>query len=409
MGRYRYRALDSQGVAIAGEIEASDRRDAASRLRASGVFPTDVEGLAGAGAPANARAAQGPRLSRGQVAVLTRQLADLVSSGMPLHRCLGILCDQAAGRQRQLLEAVSQEVQRGAPLSEVLRPLSRSFSTLYVEMIRAGETSGHLDAVLMRLAEHLENQEVRRAQIISAFTYPAVIVLVAVGAIIFMVTFLVPRLSVVFADLRQALPAPTRLLLAIAHAAPRAGPWIGGGLALLYLGARRAASTQAGGMLLDGALLRLPVLGHLVGNVAIARFARTLGTLLAGGVPMLGALEIAAAASANRVIAAQASGLQQSVREGESLSRAMAECSAFPPTLVHMAAVGEETGNLPAMLVRCADAADFQFDQAMRRVTSLVEPAIILVMGGIVAFIVLSVLLPVFDIYSAINVSGRTP
>jgi type II secretory pathway component PulF len=276
-------------------------------------------------------------------------------------------------------------------------------------MIRAGETSGHLDAVLMRLAEHLENQEVRRAQIISAFTYPAVIVVVAVGAIIFMVTFLVPRLSVVFADLRQALPAPTRLLLAIAHAAPRAGPWIGAGLALLYLGARRAASTQAGGMLLDGALLRLPVLGRLVGNVAIARFARTLGTLLAGGVPMLGALEIAAAASANRVIAAQASGLQQSVREGESLSRAMAECSAFPPTLVHMAAVGEETGNLPAMLVRCADAADFQFDQAMRRVTSLVEPAIILVMGGIVAFIVLSVLLPVFDIYSAINVSGRTP
>jgi type II secretory pathway component PulF len=337
--------------------------------------------------------------------VLTRQLADLVSSGMPLHRCLAILCEQTAGRQRQLLQAVSQEVQRGAPLSEVLRPLSRSFPTLYVEMIRAGESSGHLDAVLMRLAEYLEAGEVRRTQIVSAFTYPAVIVLVAVGAIVFMVTFLVPRLSVVFADLGQALPAPTRLLLAIAHGAPRTGPWIAAALVLLYLGARKAASTQAGGMLLDGALLRSPLLGRLVTNVTIARFARTLGTLLAGGVPVLGALEIAAATSANRVIGAQAGSVQQRATEGESLSEAMGQCRAFPASLVHMAAVGEETGNLSAMLTRYADAADFQFDQAMRRLTSLVEPAIILVMGGIVGFIVLSVLLPIFSIYSAMDVS----
>jgi len=405
MGKYRYRALDSQGVAVAGEIEASDRRDAASRLRASGVFPVDLEGSASAGAPANARGPRGARLGRGQVAVLTRQLADLASSGMPLHRCLEILRDQAGGRQRQLLDGVSQEVQRGAPLSEALRPLSRSFPTLYVEMIRAGESSGHLDAVLTRLAEYLENQEVRRAQIISAFTYPAVIVAVAIGAIVFMVTFLVPRLSVVFVDLRQALPAPTRLLLALAHAAPRIGPWAVGALVLLYLGARKAAATPTGGRLFDGAVLRMPVLGRLVANVTIARFARTLGTLLAGGVPMLGALEIAAATSANRVIKAQAGSLQQRAREGESLSRAMAQCRAFPSALVHMAAVGEETGNLSAMLTKYADAADFQFDQAMRRLTSLVEPAIILVMGGIVAFIVLSVLLPVFQIYSSVNLS----
>jgi general secretion pathway protein F len=345
MGKYRYHALDSEGVAVAGEIEASDRREAASRLRASGIYPVDLDTSGRAGASTNGRVAQGPRLSRGQIAVLTRQLADLASSGMPLHRCLDILREQAGGRQRQLLESVSQEVQRGAPLSEVLRPLSRSFSTLYVEMIRAGESSGHLDAVLMRLAEYLEAQEVRRAQIISAFTYPAVIV----------------------------------------------------------------AATPAGGTLFDAMVLHLPLIGRLVANVTIARFARTLGTLLAGGVPMLGALEIAAATSANRVIGAQANTIQQRAREGESISKAMADCRAFPSALVHMAAVGEETGNLPAMLTRYADAADFQFDQAMRRLTSLVEPAIILVMGGIVAFIVLSVLLPVFEIYSAVNVSGGAP
>jgi type II secretion system protein F len=409
MDTYRYQALNSQGVAVAGEIEANDRREAASRLRASGVFPTAVEGPVGARASPDGRGVRRPRLSRAQVAVLTRELADLVSSGMPLHRCLSILCEQTAGRQRQLLQAVSEEVQRGAPLSEVLRPLSRSFSTLYVEMIRAGESSGHLDAVLTRLAEYLEVQEVRRSQLLSALAYPTVIVLVAVGAIVFMVTFLVPRLSVVFADVGQALPAPTRLLLAIAHGVPLIGPWIAGVLVLLYLGARRAAATQTGGKLLDGALLRLPLAGRLVTNATIARFARTLATLLAGGVPMLSALEIAAATSANRVIGAQAESIQQRAREGESLSHAMTQCRAFPPALVHMAAVGEETGNLPSMLARYADAADFQFDQSMRRLTSLVEPAIILVMGGIVAFIVLSVLLPVFQIYSAVDVSRGAP
>jgi type II secretion system protein F len=405
MGTYRYQALDSQGVAVAGEIEANDRREAASRLRVSGIFPTAVEGPVGAGAAPDGRRRQRSRLSRSQVAVLTRQLADLVSSGMPLHRCLAILREQSQGRQQRLLQAVSEEVQRGAPLSEVLRPLSRSFSTLYVEMIRAGESSGHLDAVLTRLAEYLETQEVRRSQLISALAYPAVIVMVAVGAVVFMVTFLVPRLSVVFADLGQALPVPTRVLLAIANAAPHVGPWVAGGLALAYVGARRAAATQAGGKLLDGVLLRTPMLGRLVTNATVARFARTLGTLLAGGVPMLSALDIAAATSANRVIGAQADSVQQRAREGESLSHAMAQCRAFPLALIHMAAVGEETGNLPGMLTRYADAADFQFDQAMRRLTSLVEPAIILVMGGIVAFIVLSVLLPVFEIYSSINVS----
>jgi len=405
MGTYRYRALDSQGAAIAGKVEANDRRDAASRLRISGIFPTALEGPVGAVASQQGQSRRTPRLSRGQVAALTRQLADLVSSGMPLHRCLAILCEQTEGRQQKLLEAMSQEVQRGAPLSEALRSFPRSFSTLYVEMIRAGESSGHLDAVLMRLAEYLETREVRRTQLISALAYPAVIVTVAVGAVIFMVTFLVPRLSVVFADLHQALPAPTRLLLAVAGAAPSVGPWLAGGLALLYLGARKAAATQSGGKLVDHALLRLPVLGRLVTNATIARFARTLGTLLAGGVPMLNALEIAAATSANRIVAAQAETIEQRAREGESLSHAMAQFRAFPPALVHMAAVGEETGNLPGMLTRYADAADFQFDQAMRRLTSLLEPAIILVMGGIVAFIVLSVLLPVFEIYSAVDLS----
>jgi type II secretion system protein F len=409
MVTYRYQALDAQGGAVAGEVEANDRRDAASRLRLSGIFPTALEGPLAARASEQGRSRRTPRLSRGQVAALTRQLADLVSSGMPLHRCLAILCEQTEGRQHALLEAMSQQVQRGAPLSEALRAFPRSFSTLYVEMIRAGESSGHLDAVLMRLAEYLEMREVRRSQLISALAYPAVIITVAVGAVIFMVTFLVPRLSVVFADLGQALPAPTRLLLAIAHAAPSIGPWLAGGLALAYLGVRKAASTRSGGTLIDGALLRLPLLGRLVTNATIARFARTLGTLLVGGVPMLSALEIAAATSANRVVGAQAEIVQQRAREGESLSHAMAQFHTFPAALVHMAAVGEETGNLPAMLTRYADAADFQFDQAMRRLTSLLEPAIILVMGGIVAFIVLSVLLPVFEIYSAVDLSRGAP
>jgi type II secretory pathway component PulF len=403
MGKYRYHALDSSGAGVAGEIDAADSRDAASRLRVSGVFLTDLEGPIGSSTLAAPGAASGPRLSRAQVATVTRQLADLVSSGMPLHRCLSVLCDQASGRQQQLLRAIRQEVQRGTPLSEALRTFSRSFPTLYVEMVRAGETSGHLDAVLQRLAEFLENQEVRRTQVISALTYPSVIVMVAMGAIVFMVTFLVPRLSVVFADLGQALPAPTRVVLALAHAGPRAGPWVALALAALFIAGRKAAATAPVGEALDGALLRLPLLGRLISNATISRFARTMGTLLAGGVPVLDALEIAGAASANRVIAAQTKSLQQRVREGESLSHALSQSRLFPTALVQMTAVGEETGNVSAMLIRYANAADFQYDQAMRRLTSLLEPAVILVMGGIVAFIVLSVLLPVFQIYSSVR------
>lgn len=403
MGKYRYRALDPSGAGVAGEIDAADSRDAASRLRASGVFLTDLEGPIGGSTLAAPRAAAGPRLSRAQVATVTRQLADLVSSGMPLHRCLTVLCDQASGRQQQLLRAIMQEVQRGTSLSEALRTFSRSFPTLYVEMVRAGETSGHLDAVLQRLAEFLENQEVRRTQVISALTYPSVIVMVAMGAIVFMVTFLVPRLSVVFADLGQALPAPTRVVLALAHTAPRAGPWVALALAALCIVGRKAAATASVGKALDAALLRLPLLGRLISNATISRFARTLGTLQAGGVPMLDALDIAGAASANRLIAAQTKTLQQRVREGESLSHALSQSRLFPTALVQMTAVGEETGNVSAMLIRYANAADFQYDQAMRRLTSLLEPAVILVMGGIVAFIVLSVLLPVFQIYSSVR------
>lgn len=405
MGKYRYQALDLSGAAVAGEIEAGDRRDAAARLRTSGMFPTALEGPLEA-RPGAVRQAAGPRLGRGQVAEFTRQLADLISSGIPPHRCLTILGEQARGRQRELLESVRQAVQRGEPFSEGLRAFPRSFPKLYVEMIRAGESSGHLDEVLQRLADYLERQEVRRSQIVSALTYPAVIVLVAIGAVVFMVTFLVPRLSVVFADLGQALPAPTRLLLAVAHAAPTVVPWLAGGLALLYAGWRRAAAVDAVAWALDLARLRIPLIGSLASKAAVGRFARTLGTLLAGGVPMLGALEIAGAASANQVIARAAAGMQQQVREGESLSSALAQSRRFPLALVDMTAVGEETGKLPAMLIRHADASDFQFDLTMKRLTSLLEPAVILLMGGVVAFIVLSILLPVFEIYSSANL-GR--
>jgi len=404
MSKYRYRALDSSGAGVVGEIDAADSRDAASRLRAIGVFPTDLEGPVGAARLAAPTASAGPRLSRAQVGALTRQLSDLVSAGMPLHRCLSVLCDQATGRQQQLLRAARQEVQRGMPLSEALRPFSRSFPSLYVEMVRAGEASGHLDAVLQRLAEYLENQEIRRTQVISALTYPAVIIMVAMGAIVFMITFLVPRLSVVFADLGQALPLPTRIVLAVAHAAPRAGPWVVLALVALFIAGRKAAAIASVGRAIDAAVLRAPLFGRLVSNATISRFARTLGTLIAGGVPMLGALDIAGAASANRVIAARTKNLQQRVREGESLSHGLSQSSLFPVALVQMTAVGEETGNVSAMLIRYANAADFQYDQAMRRLTSLLEPAVILVMGGIVAFIVLSVLLPIFQIYSSVNI-----
>ncbi len=257
--------------------------------------------------------------------------------------------------------------------------------------------------MLLRLAEFLEKLQQRRSQVVSALLYPAVLITVAIAAVAFIIGFLIPKLSVLFAELEQTLPLITRVLLAIAGVLSKIW-WV---LLLLVVGAtltlRWYARTERGRAALDLLTLRLPLLGPIWHKMAVSRLARTLGTMLAGGVPILMALEISGNAAANRPLSRAVDVVREEVREGISVASALARAGVFPPLLIHMAAVGEETGQLPEMMVRVAESLDFEVDSTLGRLTTLLEPFVIIVMGIIVGFIVLAVLLPIFQINATIG------
>jgi type II secretion system protein F len=400
---FQYVALTPDGQRRTGRIEAETRAEALARIRELGQQPVQLR-AAEAEAPATAPARRARRITSGDVTAFTRQLADLTLAGLTLDRSFSVLAEQAENAALQaLIEAVQTEVRGGAALSQALERHPRYFPPMVVNMIRAGELSGQLGEVLERLAQFAEREQQRRAQILSAMVYPAVLLVVAASALAFLLTFVVPRLSGVFADLGAELPLPTRLLLAMTGALT-SGWWaiLGAGV-LLWLGFRTYRRTEAGAYQVDRLALRLAVVGKVWRKVVIARFARALGTLVAGGVPILEALRVAGQAAANRTLIRAAGELEARVKGGETISTAMRATGQFPPVLIHMTAVGEETGDLPRVLLRVAETLDGEAEIAMKRLTTLIEPMIVVFMGGFVGFVVLSILLPVFEANSIVK------
>ena len=400
MARFLYTALDRSGKTINGELAAEEPEEVKRRLREMGYFPAEITEAA------QFTMQSGPgRMTRGRgvggadIVIFTRQLADMTAARLPLFRSLSVLVEQAERDSvRALVEALRADIQEGHPLSEALAKHPRHFPDLYVNMVRAGETSGHLEAILTRLADFLEKSMQRRAQVVSALLYPAVLITVAISAVTFIIAYLVPKLQSLFAEMQQTLPLVTQLLLAVSGVVSKTW-WM---LALVIIAAivfvRWYARTPAGHESIDTLLLRLPLAGPIWHKMAVSRLARTLGTMLSGGVPILTAFEVGSNAIANRPMARAADQAREEVRQGARISDALSRSGVFPPLLVHMSAVGEETGQLPEMMLRVADNLDFQVDNTMGRLTALLEPLIIIVMGGIVAFIVIAVLLPIFQL-----------
>ncbi|MGQ9523394.1 MAG: type II secretion system F family protein [Armatimonadota bacterium] len=400
MPNFRYVALDLAGRQVTGEIQGSDTRDVAAKLREKGCYPVEIAAQEGPKETqvVSATTRGGRRITRGDVTVFTRQLSDLISGGLPLDRCLTVLIEQSESKALQeLLTKVQAEVRSGSALSAALAAYPKVFPEMYTNMLRAGEASGQLPEVAQRLADFLEKEQVRRSQVISALVYPAVLLSVAVTAVAFLLTFVIPRLSGVFEDLGQALPTPTVILLSLAGFLGKTW-WI---IALAVVGGvfvlKAYTSTDLGRRTVDALVLRTPLIGRIVGKVVISRFARAFGTLLAGGVSLLEALEIAGEAAGSATLLTSVRALIESARQGEALAHGMRQTGAFPPVLIHMTAVGEETGDLPRMLTRVADSMDFEVDASLRRLTTLLEPAIVLGVGGFVGFVVLSILLPIFQ------------
>ena len=283
------------------------------------------------------------------------------------------------------------------PFLNALAKHPKVFGEVYTQTLRAGEASGQFAEVTSRLADFQEKEVARRSQIVSALIYPGVLTGTAFFVVIFLLTFVVPRLSGVFRDLGDELPMTTAILLASTNFMTQNYILILAAIVGLVVFYRVWSATEAGALTRDRLIMKIPLVGKVVGKAVVSRFARVLGTLVYGGVPILEALQIAGMSAGNRVFQTNSVRVANDVREGRPIAEAMRDADGFPPVLVHMVAIGEETGDLPKMLGRVSDSLDFEVDNGMRRLTALVEPVIVLSMGVFVGFVVLSVLLPIFQ------------
>ncbi|MDP3723611.1 MAG: type II secretion system F family protein [Candidatus Omnitrophota bacterium] len=339
------------------------------------------------------------RSGRPQLVLSTRQLATLVKAGMPLLRALRTVSDQLdPGPLRDVFAAVATDVESGIKFSEALASHPRWFPSFYVNMVRAGETGGILDEILKRLAELLEKQSRLRDRVKSALMYPAFVMVAAVGILTVLIVFVVPTFLGMFTELGSTLPLPTRILVGVCTVA-RAWWWVvlllavgGGALLRMFL------KTSTGQRLMDRGALAAPVLGSLVERLLIARFARTFSTLIASGVPILSALETVRATVTNVVIDDALQDVERSLKVGESLARPMELSGVFPPLVTRMVALGEETGQLDRMLMQVADSYEEEVEVQLAGLTQLLEPLLIVFVGGVVGFIVIAMFLPLMSL-----------
>ncbi len=403
MGQYQYRATDYQGKIVEGAMEAGEERAVILRLQERGLIPLRI-GAGGATAaptrPAIALPSFGAkRVKNKDVLVFTQELSTLLAAGMPLDRSLTTLSELAPGDLKRVTGEVLNSVRGGTSLAEALAQHPKAFPPLYVNMVKAGEIGGVLDDVLARLVDYLRNVQELRDEVRSAMTYPILLTGVGGVSVAVLLVFVLPKFATMFADLGQALPLSTRMMLAISDMFSSIWtiPAIVAIVAGTY-GLYRYVSTGKRRYGLDAFKLRMPVLGSLLRRMEVARFGRTLGTLLRSGVPMLQALDIVRAVATNQVIARTVGEVQVGVREGAGMAGPLGRSGSFPPLATQMIAVGEDTGKLDEMLLSTADYFDREVRNEVKRLTSLLEPVMILVMGLVVGFMVISMLMAVFSI-----------
>ena len=393
-----YRAADRRGQTIDGVMEAPDARAVIERLQRDAYFPIRV-------APHAERAGWlsfggSSRVSQRDLLAFTQQLATLFEAGLPLDRGLSILEELAPNaRVKAIVTDLLVSVRGGSSLSEALgKHHPRPFSRLYINMVRAGERGGVLEITLRRLAEFLEARAAFADAVRTAIAYPIFLVAVGIGAIVFLMTFVIPRFATIFSDLGQTMPLPTQILLWVSAGVQ--GYWWAG--VLLILGALLAwrvwTGSPQGRIGWDQALLDLPLIGPLFRKIETARFARTLGTMLKSGVPVMGALAVVGDTMTNLAIGRAVERVADGVKRGGTLAAGMQAEGQFPTLAIHMVRVGEETGRLEEMLLKVADTFEVDVNNELKRVLGLLQPVIILAMGVLVAFIVVAMMLAIFSI-----------
>lgn len=408
MAGFEYQALDASGRTVKGVIEGDAERHVRAALRDKGLTPLRVEPIHTRGATANEEQ-RGPklrrrRLSSGELALLTRQFATLVGAGLTLEECLNVIVEQAeSARTRAVVAGVRGRLLEGQSLHRSMSAFPEAFPEIYRAMVDAGEQSGKLAEVLDRLADFTENREGLRQRVLLAFIYPALVTVVAVGVISLLLIYVVPQVTRVFANTGQTLPWATKVLITLSDFM-NASIWFWLiGIALAVVGANIALRNVETRMRWHRLILRMPVVGRLARGVNAARFADTLGILTASGVPLLNALQSAIAVINNLPMRAAVEDAVRQVREGASLSRSLGHAKLFPPLVIHLIASGEASGRLDSMLQRAADAQARELEGWVKTLTAMLEPVLILTMGLVVLFIVVAILLPIFEMNQLIK------
>jgi type IV pilus assembly protein PilC len=403
-----YEARDAEGQLKKDKIEALNIRVATQRLQEQKMTVIKINQQAGGVGNADLLGwyQNMKKVNEQALTVFSRQFATMINAGLAMVRCLDILSEQTEDKKLQAtLIQVRRDVEGGSTLSAALQKHPQVFSTLYHSMVKAGEMGGVLDEVLDRLASFMEKDFALKKKVKSALTYPVVILVMALGIVFFLVTYILPTFVSMFDSMNVQLPLPTKILIETTKAVRNPFVVIIA-IAVIVVGfflLNRYVKTPVGRRQYDLFKLNIPVFGLLNKKVAISRFCRTLGTLLSSGVPIMQALEIVGKASGNEVIALTVSKIRESIREGESIASPLGASGMFPPMVTQMVAVGEETGNLDAMLSKIADFYDTEVEYLLSSLTSMLEPIMIVGMGGIVGFIVVSVFMPLYQLIGAMG------
>ena len=435
MATFQYIAKDASGAERRGTVEAGDRSAAIAAVRAQGLLPTALGEVKGtAAAPAAKKAAKGakapakkagpkkdiqiniklPNFLRGRIKTkvltqFTRQLATLVNAGLPLMRGLEVLKRQMKDPQMvEALNGISENIAAGGTFSEALTAYPKIFDKLYVNMVKAGEAGGVLEVVLGRLAEFAEKSEKIKNKVKGAMIYPCVVLVAAVGITWFLLVAVIPKFQSVFNDMLggAALPAITQFVINASEFMQHNGLQIALAVAAVVVICKVIGKTEKGAYLFDALKLKMPVTGTLAQRSAVSKFTRTLGTLLSSGVPILQSLVITRDTTGNRILTQAIQNVHDAVKEGESMTQPLSQCKVFPPMVVSMVEVGEETGALADMLTRIANTYDDEVDNAVAGMTAAIEPALIIVLAVVVGTVVIAMFLPMVKIIGSVSGAG---
>jgi type IV pilus assembly protein PilC len=401
---YQYSVRDRAGKIVSGTLEADSQASVATKLKQMGYAPVSIT-KANAGMKKELSIPGfGKRVKLKDLAVMSRQFATMINSGLSMLRSLTILSEQTENKElARVLGEVSKDVETGVALSSALAKHPEVFPPLMINMCRAGEVGGFLDSVLLQIAENYEAEVKLRGKVKSAMTYPVVVFVMAILAVVGMLLFIVPTFANMFKTLGGELPAPTRILVTMSDLLKMAAPVL---LVALIAGVivwRRIKRSDRVRNIVDPLKLKIPVFGTLFQKIALSRFARNLGTMMHSGVPILQSLEIVADTTGNVVLGRAVRDVQESVRSGESLAGPLANHSVFPPMVVQMMAVGEDTGALDTMLHKIAEFYDQEVESTTESLTALIEPLMIAVLGGIVGSMIIALYMPIFKIFDLIG------